>query len=147
MTVKLSTGFRVGQAITSSMKVLLDGGLVRIYSGTVPETADAALGGATLLCEISDGGTGDPLNWEATAPGGVLSKAVSENWTGNNVLGGTPTFFRYVKVADTGDASTTAVRIQGTAGALGSDMYISTLPLVLAAPQSFSLFQLAIPEQ
>lgn len=147
MAIKLSTGFRQGIAITGSLKELLDNGLIRIYSGAVPASADAALGAATLLNEISAGGTGTPVTWEETAPGGVLSKSAAENWTGNNLAGGTPTFFRYVLSADAGDASTTAVRIQGTAGPLGSDMYISTLPLVSGAPQSFSLFQLAIPEQ
>lgn len=147
MTVKLSTGFRQGIAITDSLKALLDNGLIRIYSGTVPASADAALGAAVLMNEISAGGGGTPVTWEATAPGGVLSKAVAENWTGNIIAGGTPTFFRYVLSGDAGDASTSAVRIQGTAGALGSDMYISELPMVEAAPQSFSLFQIAIPEQ
>lgn len=147
MSVKLSTGFRQGIAITDSLKALLDGGYLRIYSGAVPASADAALGAAVLINEISAGGTGTVLTFEATAPAGVLSKAVAENWTGNNLVTDTPTFFRYVLAADAGDASTTAVRIQGTAGALGSDMFISTLPMVSAAPQSFSLFQLTIPEQ
>lgn len=145
--IKLSTGLRQALAITGSLKAALDSGYVRLYSGAVPASADAALGAAVLLNEISAGGGGTVLTFEATAPGGVLSKAAAENWTGNNLAGGTPTFFRYVLAADAGDASTTAVRIQGSAGALGSDMYISTLPLVAAAPQSFSLFQLAIPEQ
>ena len=147
MTIKTSTGFRVGLAITGSLKELLDNGFVRLYSGAIPASADADLGAAVLMNEISAGGTGTAVTWEATAPGGVLSKAVAENWTGNNLVAGTPTFFRYVLTGDAGDASTTAVRVQGSAGALGSDMYISTLPLVLSAPQSFSLFQLTIPEQ
>lgn len=147
MTVKLSTGLRQGMAITNSLKALLDNGFVRIYSGPVPASADAALGAAVLMNEISAGGTGTPVTWEPTAPGGVMSKAVAENWTGNIIVGGDPTFFRYVLSGDAGDASSSAVRIQGTAGVLGSDMFISELPMVAATPQSFSLFQIAIPEQ
>lgn len=146
MTVKLSTGLRQGIAITDSLKALLDGGYLRIYSGAVPASADAALGAAVLINEISAGGGGTVLTFEATAPGGVLVKAVAENWTGNNLVGGTPTFFRYVLAADAGDASSSAVRIQGTAGPLGSDMFISTIPMIESAPQSFSVFQLTIPE-
>lgn len=145
--IKLSTALRQAIAVGSSLKSALDGGLIKIYSGSVPASADAALGGATLLCTISAGGTGTPLTFEPTAPGGVLTKAAAENWTGNNVLGGTPTFFRYALASDDGSASSSAVRIQGTAGALGSDMFISTLPMVNGAPQSFQLFQLAVPEQ
>lgn len=146
--IKLSTGLRQALALSNGFKEALDGGFVNIYSGAVPASADAALGSATLLCRLSVGGDDEtPLTFETTAPGGVLSKKASENWTGNNVAGGTPTFFRYVLDGDAGDASSTAVRFQGSAGGLGSDMFISSLPLVAEAPQSFSLFQIAIPEQ
>jgi hypothetical protein len=145
--IKISTGLRVAQAVTGSLKASLDGGLVRLYSGTVPASADAALGGATLLNEISVGGDGTPVTFEGTAPLGVLKKSVSENWTGNNLAGGTPTFFRFVKAGDDGSASSSAIRFQGTAGALGSDMFLSALPLVSGAPQAFSVFELTIPEQ
>lgn len=145
--LKLSTALRSALAVGGSLKAALDNGFVRIYSGSVPASADSALGSAVLLCEISAGGTGTALTFEATAPGGVLSKSASENWTGNNVAGGTPTFFRYVLDGDAGDASTAAVRIQGSAGGLGSDMVITSLPLVSGEPQTFELFQLAVPEQ
>ena len=145
--IKLSTGLRIALAVTGSLKSALDGGFVRIYSGAVPASADAALGGATLLNETSVGGDGTPLTFESAAPFGVLKKAVAENWTGNNLGGGTPTFFRYVLDGDIGDASSSAVRFQGTAGPLGSDMFISTLPLVSGQPQSFAQFELTIPEQ
>lgn len=145
--IKLSTGLRVGLAITGPLRTLLDNGLVRIYAGAVPASADAALGGAVLLCEISAGGTGTGLTFEATAPSGVLSKSIAENWTGNNLADGTPTFFRHVVVGDAGDASTTAYRVQGTVGGPGEDMVITELPLVAGAPQTFDLYKLAIPEQ
>lgn len=145
--IKPSTGMRESLAITGSLKETLDGGLIRIYMGAVPASADAALGGATLLNEISVGGAGTGVTFEATAPGGVLVKSVSETWVGSNLADGTPTFFRYVLLADAGDTSTSAVRFQGTAGPLGSDMFISSLPLVDTDPLSFQLFQLAIPEQ
>jgi len=145
--IKLSTKLREDIAVGGSLKSLLDGGLIKIYSGAVPASADAALGAAVLLNTLSAGGGGTPVTFNATAPGGVLSKTTAENWTGNNVAGGTPTFFRYALAADDGTASTTARRIQGTAGALGNDMFISTIPMVISAPQSFQLFQLAVPEQ
>ena len=147
MALKYSTALREGLAVTGPLRTLINNCVVRIYSGAVPVNADAALGSAILLNEISAGGVGTPLTFEAAAPGGLLRKTVAENWTGNNIAGGTPTFFRLVLPADTGAASTTEVRIQGSAGALGSDLVITELPLVESAPQSFELFQLAIPEQ
>lgn len=145
--IKLSTGLRQALAVNGSLGATLSGGLVRIYSGPIPASADAALGSAVLLNEISAGGDGTPVTFEATAPLGVLVKSAAENWTGNNVANGDPTFFRYVLGGDVGDASATAIRFQGTAGVLGSDMFIATLPLVESQPLSFELFQLAIPEQ
>lgn len=145
--IKYSTGLREAIAVGSSLRAALNSGLIKIYSGTVPASADAAIGGATLLCTVSAGGGGTPVTFNPTAPGGVLSKTTAENWTGNNVAGGTPTFFRYVLAADDGSASSSAVRFQGSAGVLGSDMFISTIPMVDAAPQSFQLFQIAVPEQ
>lgn len=145
--IKLSTAVRVALAVGGSLKSTLDGGLVRIYSGSVPASADAAIGGATLLCEISAGGDGTPVTFEATAPLGVLKKSVSETWTGTNLADGTPTFFRYVLDGDGGSASSSAPRFQGSAGVLGSDMYISSLPLVTGQPLAFSVFELAVPEQ
>lgn len=145
--IKLSTAVREALAVGGSLKSILDGGLVRIYSGSVPASADAAIGGATLLCEISVGGDGTPVTFEATAPLGVLKKSVSETWTGTNLADGSPSFFRYVLDGDDGSASASAPRFQGSAGVLGSDMYISSLPLVTGQPLAFSVFELAVPEQ
>lgn len=145
--IKISTALRQFIAVGGSLRDALNNGFVRIYSGAEPASADAALGGATLLCEISAGGNGTPLTFEDTAPNGTLSKSVSEAWSGTNLGNGNPSFFRYVLAADSGDASTSAPRIQGSVGGIGSDMVITSLPLVQGNPQTFELFQLTVPEQ
>lgn len=147
MSLKFSTGLRQGLAVSGSLRSLLNEGLLRIYSGAAPINADATLGTAVLLNEISAGGTGTPLTFEATAPGGVLTKAAVENWTGNNQASGSPSFFRYVLPSDAGDTSSTEVRIQGSCGPIGNDLIITQLPLVSGQPLTLELFQLAIPEQ
>ena len=145
--VKYSTALREGLAVVGSMRSLLSGFYIRIYTGTVPATADASLGSAVLLNEISSGGVGDELTLEPTAPGGLLTKSASQNWTGKTLLGGTPSFFRIELASDTGNQTTTEVRIQGSCGSLGNDLVITQLPLVTDEPQAFELFQMAIPEQ
>lgn len=145
--IKLSTGLRVAIAVGGDLKSSLDNGYVRIYSGAIPASADAALGSAVLLNEISAGGSGTPLTFESTAPGGVLVKSVAETWVGNNLGSGDPTFFRYVIAADTGNSSTTEIRFQGSVGPVGSDLVITELPLVSGQPQSFDSFSLVVPEQ
>ena len=145
--VKYSTAIREGLAIVGPMRTLLDAFYIRVYSGTIPASADASLASAVLMLEVSVGGMGDPLTLEPTAPGGLLTKSASENWTGNVIVGGTPSFFRIEKDTDTGNQSTTEIRIQGSCGSLGNDLVITALPLVESTPQAFELFQMAIPEQ
>lgn len=145
--LKISTAVRQQLAVSGSLRDILNNGLIRIYSGPVPASADAALGSAVLLCEISAGGDGTPLTFEETAPNGTLSKSASEVWTGTTLQTGTPSFFRYVLATDTGGASTTEPRIQGSVGGVGSDMVITSLPMIQGNPQAFELFQLTVPEQ
>lgn len=144
--IRLSTGLRSGIATGGSLYDLLNECLLRVYSGPEPASANADLGSAVLLCEVSAGGTGDPLEFESTAVDGVLVKSAAQVWTGDNLDDGDPLFFRLVKVADTGTSSTTEVRLQGSSGGLGKDMFIASLPLASGAPLTFRVFQLTIPE-
>lgn len=146
MALKFSTGLRAGLMVTGSLKGLLDGGSVKIYGGTIPATADAALGSAVLLCDVKVKTSGDGLTFEATAPSGVLTKNLSEEWESDNVASGSATFFRFVKSSDTGSSSTTEVRIQGTVGLAGTDMQISNTALLVGAPQKIEYFNVAMPE-
>ena len=53
MSYKTSTALRNGMLAGSGLKEQLDAGFIKIYAGTVPATADDAIGSATLLCTIS----------------------------------------------------------------------------------------------
>ena len=117
---------------------------IKIYAGTVPATADASIGSATLLCTVSNASGGTGLLWEAASVGGVLAKKVSETWSGTNVAGGTATFFRLVAAGDTAGASTTEARIQGTIAAGGADMNLGTTLLVNAATFTVNYFTQAL---
>lgn len=140
-----STGLRAGQAVTGSLKALLDGGSIKIYSGPIPANADAALSGNTVLVEVRQKTSGDGLTFEATAPNAVLVKSLSEIWESDVVTSGDATFFRYVKAADTGNASTTEIRIQGTCGLAGADMPMSSTALVAGAPHRIDYCNIALP--
>ena len=88
---------------------------LRIYSGTPPANADAALSGNTLLAEGAL-----PSDWLANASGGVKSKAGTWTLTGQSGAGaGTAgTFFRIY------DSAGTNCHMQGTFGASGTDMTV-----------------------
>jgi hypothetical protein len=143
MAFKFSTGSRNKVLDNSSLKGLLDGGLIKIYSGTVPATADSALGGASLLVTISDNGTGAGLNLDASAADGVITKDLSQVWKGVNGASGTASFFRFVQQADTGGESTTEVRVQGVVGLAGADMNLSSVVLASTEEQLIDYFSIA----
>lgn len=127
--MKRSTGFRNHILAVGSAKQALDGKVIRVYAGTEPASADAAIGSATLLVEISSGGDGTGVTMASTAAGGQLTKNPSETWVGTIEASGTASFFRMVTPADNGGASTSAIRLQGTVGLDGADLNFSTLYL------------------
>jgi len=144
MAFKFSTELRRQLCVSGSLKGILDGGLIRVYSGPVPSGPDSALSGNTLLCEVSASGAN--LTFNAAAPAGLLTKATGETWSGVNAANGTPSFFRYVKPADTGGASTGEVRVQGTTGGPSDDMTLSTPTFVLGATFTLDYFAMSLPE-
>ena len=94
---------RAADAVTARC----NNGVMRIYAGSVPATADTALSGNTLLAELTFG---------ATAFGAASNGVATANATGqdsSNDATGTPTFFRAFETGGT------VVVFQGTAGATG----------------------------
>jgi len=89
--------------------------ILRIYNGTAPANAGAALSGNTLLAE----GT-LPSDWMAAASGGTKAKNGTWTITGQSgaSTGTAGTFFRIY--ASDGTTS----HIQGTFGASGTDMTV-----------------------
>jgi hypothetical protein len=130
MAIQISSGLRDYMLVTGSFKAGLDGGVLRIYSGTPPATADADASGNPVLCVISDNATGGGLHFETAVTAGVLSKSVTETWRGAITQYGIATFFRFVASSDTDGISTTARRVQGTVAVLGGDINFSNTEFV-----------------
>lgn len=145
MTIKTSTGLRNGALSGGSVKTQLDGGLIKIYAGSPPATADAAVGAATLLCTISLNSAGTGINFDTAAASGVLAKAPAEVWSGVNAVTGTAAWYRHVAAADDGLESTTQVRIQGLVGVSGSDLNLSSTTLTISATQTIDYYSVAWP--
>lgn len=133
MTTKISTGLLAALLTTGGIKETLDGSEFRLYTGIEPESADDSIGGATLLTTIKNGASGITL--DAVTTPGLLRKPAAETWQGTNVATGTATWYRLVKSADTGAASTSAVRLQGSVGVIGADLNLADVALVSGAPQ------------
>jgi hypothetical protein len=146
--LRFSSGLRNGLLSTGPLKTLLANSELRLYTGPVPASVDAAIGGSNqLICVIRNGGvTG--LNFEAAAADGIIAKLATETWQGSNIAtAATPvTFYRHVLPSDTDAASATAIRIQGTIAIAGADMNISNTALVNGAIQSLEAYTVALPE-
>jgi hypothetical protein len=122
--LKISTGLAAKLMVTGSAKSLFDGGLIKVYGGTVAADADAAATG-TLLWTISVGGTGTGITFESAAVGRSMVKKTSETWQGATTAG-TATYYRLVASGDDGTLSTTQARVQGTVGnQADADFYMS----------------------
>ena len=143
---KFSTGLRNGMLSTSSFKALVDGSRLYLYAGTEPATADAAIGSATLLATLTESGDGTTGLTFGTASAGVISKATAEVWSTTSITtGGVAALWRLQASGDTGDASTSAVRVQGSIGGVDADMLLGNTTLVSGEPFSLSYFNVALP--
>lgn len=144
MALKLSTGLRNAMLDSSNLRTTMNGGLIKVYDGTVPATADAALSGNTLLCTFSLNSTGAGINFDTAAVGDTLSKAPAEVWAGNPAATGTGTFYRHVAVGDDGTLSTTQARIQGELGA-GNEMLLATNVFTVGVNRALDAYSITFP--
>ena len=144
MALKLSTGLRNGMLDSADFKTQMDGGLIKVYDGTVPATADAALAGNTLLCTFSLNSTGTGINFDTTATGDTIAKAPAEVWAGDPVVTGTGTFYRHVAVGDDGTLSTTQPRVQGELGA-GNEMLLATNVFTIGVNRALDFYTFTVP--
>lgn len=143
--MKLSTGLRDHLLATGDFQSGVDGGVIYIYSGTEPATADAALSGNTLLCVISNNATGSGITMAATPASGVLGKNAAEVWRGLIVASGTPTFYRFAGLTDSGLLSTTEKRMQGSIGTVNADLIFSNTNFVSGNYRQIDSFNVAQP--
>ena len=144
MALKLSTGLRNAMLDSSNLRTTINGGLIKVYDGTVPATADAALSGNTLLCTFSLNSTGAGINFDTTATGDTLAKAPAEVWAGDPAATGTGTFYRHVAAGDDGTLSTTQARIQGEVGP-GHEMILATSVFTVGVNRELDFYTITFP--
>lgn len=87
--------------------------LLRIYSGTPPASANAALSGNTLLAELTCNSPFGSAASQALTAGAITQDS-------SNDATGTATFFRLYK------SDGTTVVMQGTVGTSGADLNLGT---------------------
>lgn len=129
MTISMTTAVRNARAdaITTATG---NAALLRIYDGTPPASANAALSGNTKLAELTAASPFAPA-----ASGGVLTaSAISQDASADAT--GTASFFRLYK-----SDGTTVIK-QGTVGTSGADLNLNTTSIVASGPVAVTSFVL-----
>lgn len=151
MTVRLSTRLRSNLAGTTGFAATFANGVIDVYSGTQPATADSATTG-TLLGRITlnsgafvAGTATNGLTFAAAANGAVSKSGV---WSFNGIAAGTAGWFRLKGNALDNDAlSTTLPRLDGSIATSGADLNLSNISIAVGAPSTVDSFTFTFPEQ
>ena len=132
-TVAIASGANGG-----SMDEILRDGVIEVYTGSQPSTADLAESGTKLLRITLNSGAFTPgtatngLNL-ADAVSGVTEKESGEVWSGVGLDDGTAGWFRYYANAYVTGASTTAARFDGVCGVGTGELRMSSLTIATSA--------------
>lgn len=155
-TVNTGEAFAAGTVLVcckgGSLKDIFKDGVLRIYSGSQPTSPDSAASG-TLLLEISEdagafaaGAFDNGLEF-GDAASGAIAKATGETWQDTGLAAGTAGYFRFVgNAADTGAASTSLPRIDGSVGTSGADLNMSSTGVTAGATYTIDSFQFTLPQ-
>lgn len=153
MTIKLSTGLRTAMAGTIGFAGALANGVIHIYSGPQPTTADSAVTGTLLGIVSTDGlpfafGTAtNGLAFDA-ASGGSVAKEPDDTWKFSGLENGTAGWFRLMgNPMDNLGASTTLPRLDGSIGTSGADLNLSNISVKAGKPATIDVFDFSIPAQ
>jgi len=132
-----------------SWRDLFKDGILDIYSGTMPVSADAAETGTKLVSiTVSSGAftAGQPANGlEFGAPSaGVISKD-SATWSGVGLANGEAGYFVFYDNAYTAGSSTTAIRFMGTCSETSGDLLMSDCTVTASVTKTISAFSITLP--
>lgn len=134
MSLQVSNGWKVLSAALA--KMTFDGGVIRLFSGTQPATADLAETG-TLLGEVRRFDD-TPLIFDADGP--YLVKPITAQWLFVAVATGTLGWFRVVSSpGDHSGVSYSLPRMDGSIGILGSGAELTTPSLSVTVGSAYSI--------
>ena len=154
-TVGTAEAFAAGTVVAAakggSLKELFKHGVIHIYSGTQPASADAIESGTLRLRITEDGNTHVPasglygLEFEEDPASGVLSKASAQSWEGDGLNDGTIGWFRFYDQSVGTGASTTAIRFDGSVAISGAQLNVASLTVQTGVTFVINNFTLTVP--
>lgn len=140
----------LANAVLDEIVTLMADGIIVIYSGSQPATADATEGAAVALCEITDGGGafsgGSPTNGiNLVRSGQTLIITGTESWEGVADATGTAGWFRFYDNSYTLGADTGSSRFDGRISTSGAEINLNTTALVEDGPVTITSFVFTLP--
>jgi hypothetical protein len=148
-----AAGTVVACAKGGSLKDILKDGIITIYSGTQPSSPDnAVVGTALMVITVSSGAFvagsfGNGLEMEDDPLSGVIEKSAAEVWSAVAIATGVAGWFRWVgNATDTGAASTTLPRVDGTVGVGNGDLNVATTQITVSKTYTVDDFVITTPE-
>ena len=154
MALKLSTGLVNNVLDSASFKDSMASGILYIFSGSQPANADAIeTPGAVNLLKITlasgaftSGVTTNGLLWD-DAVLNVISKDVTQVWSGVGIADGTAGWFRFYANTVVQGASTSAVRFDGrvTVTGGGGDLELSSTTIATGATTTITAAAFTMP--
>jgi hypothetical protein len=124
-----------------SLQDIMNGGEIKIYTGTQPATADLAPTG-TLLVTIKNAGAGVTFG---DAAAGVLSKAVAGTWSGVCGNTGTAAWMRLQHDDDLETYNQTDCRLDGSVATSGGQLNFSSTTFTSGATETVTAFAITLP--
>jgi hypothetical protein len=158
-TIEVATGLLANDAATESVTLIaLKGGSLRnlfkrgilvLYSGAMPATADAAETGTKLLEVTVESGAftaGAPANGlQFGAPSsGTISKD-AETWSGVGLATGEAGYYVFYDNTYTTGISTTAIRFMGSCSESLGDLILSDCTVTASASKTITAFSVTMP--
>lgn len=143
-----AAGTVVAVAEGGSLKDIMRDGILKLYSGSQPATADTATSGTLLVTLTVSSGAfvagafANGLEFENDPTDGEIEKN-SEVWSGVGLANGTAGWFRfYANPTDAGLSDTTVSRIDGSIGTSGADMVLASTAIVTGRTYTIDTFKL-----
>lgn len=136
-------------AYGQSLKDILSWGVMCIYTGSQPASADVAPTGTKLLeitkssAAFTKGTKTNGLEFDAPVAG-VLGKKDADTWSDTGLESGTAGWFRFY--ANDFDVSSNALCLDGSVGTSGAQLNLSSTAIVKDATTTIDEFELTVPK-
>lgn len=158
-TIAVATGLLAaddaGESVTliaikgGSFRNIFKRGILVLYSGTMPATADLAETGTKLLeVTVSSGAftPGAPTNGlQFGAPSSGTSAKDSATWSGVGLATGEAGYYVLYDNSYTTGASSTAVRLMGTCSEVSGDLVMDDCTVTASATKTITSFSVTMP--